>query len=134
MGRSLMSDFRIQRFTNPDDMQWADRGEEPPVTGWVFVEPGDVYLDGVHVGHHACYRMGQLDDLTPFWQIEYRAVEYPRPTAFSTWRRVEHSDSPGVCQDCGATNVQHRSLLRVTDGRSELLLLCNDCHAMRHGL
>jgi len=70
-----MTDFHVERFTKRDDLQWAGWDEEPPATGWAFVGPGDVYLDGVKVGHYACFRMGQLDDLTPFWQIEYRSLD-----------------------------------------------------------
>ncbi len=70
-----MNDLQIQRFTSQDDLQWSGYDEQPAPTGWAFVGPGDVYHDGVQVGHLACYRMGQLDDLTPFWQVEYRPLE-----------------------------------------------------------
>lgn len=130
-----MSDLRVQRFTNPDEVQWASCDGEPPDTGWAFVGPGDVYHDRVQVGHLACLRMGHLDDSTAYCEIEYRAVEHSQPTGrFSASLPVEHHDPPGLCQDCGATHVQHRSLLRVIDGRRELLLLCSDCHLARHAL
>ena len=44
---SPMTDFHVERFTKRDDLQWAGWDEEPPATGWAFVGPGDVYLDGV---------------------------------------------------------------------------------------
>lgn len=75
--RPLTSDFRVQRFTNPDELQFVALGEEPPATGWAIVDPGDVYLDGVHVGHYACWRIDQIDHRTPFWQLEYRSLESP---------------------------------------------------------
>jgi len=70
-----MSDFRVQHFTDPDDMQWVDRGEEPPDAGWAIVEPGDVYFDGVQVGNYAVWRLDQFEDRTPYWAVAYHPLE-----------------------------------------------------------
>jgi len=72
-----MTDFRIQRFANPDDMQFADRGVQPPATGWTIVDPGDVYRDGVRVGRNAVWRLDPRDHGTPYAYLEYRALEDP---------------------------------------------------------
>ena len=70
-----MSEFRIQKFTNPADLTVFGEGEQPPRVGWAIDPGGDVYHDRVPVGHAGKFRIGAVGQREPYGHIEYLHAE-----------------------------------------------------------
>lgn len=51
------------------------------------------------------------------------------PAAHAAERPDNGARTTGVCQNCGAPHVHHRSyLLSADEQHGKLVLLCDDCH------
>jgi hypothetical protein len=69
-----MSDLRFERFSNPAFLSHVGEGEDVPAAGWAIRFDGDVFFDGVKVGHSGKY-MFSRDRSTPYAEIAYEALD-----------------------------------------------------------
>jgi hypothetical protein len=69
-----MSDLRFERFSNPAFLSHVAEGENVPPVGWAIRFDGDVFFDGVKVGHSGKY-MFSRDRSTPYAEIAYEALD-----------------------------------------------------------
>jgi hypothetical protein len=67
---SHVSELRVQRFSNPAYLTRVSDGEDVPAAGWAIRFDGDVFFDGVQVGHSGKY-MFDRDRATPYAEISY---------------------------------------------------------------
>ncbi len=69
-----MSDLRIERFSDPAYLARLAEGDKVPALGWAIRFDGDVFFDGVQVGHSGKYVFNRASS-TPYAQISYEAVD-----------------------------------------------------------
>ena len=70
-----MLELRVERFSNPSDLQIVAAGGEPSGAGWEVVWPGDVYHDGERVGALESWRIER------FGQGSFAELRYVPPGA-----------------------------------------------------
>jgi hypothetical protein len=73
-----VSDLRIERFSDPSYLARVGPGEAVPGSGWAIRSDGQVYLDGVQVGHSGKYVFDRLSG-TPYAQISFEALDPGAP-------------------------------------------------------
>jgi hypothetical protein len=69
-----MSDLRFERFSDPAFLTHVAEGGVVPSTGWAIRFDGDVFCDGVKVGHSGKYVFNRASG-TPYGEIAYEGVE-----------------------------------------------------------
>jgi hypothetical protein len=69
-----MGELRVQSFSNPAYLTRVHEGEEVPALGWAIRADGDVFYDGVHVGHSGKF-MFDRDRATPYAEITYEEID-----------------------------------------------------------
>jgi hypothetical protein len=65
-----MGSLRFERFADPAYLAHLGDGEAVPLDGWAIRCNGDVFCDGVHVGHSGKYVFNRASG-TPYGQITY---------------------------------------------------------------
>jgi hypothetical protein len=69
-----MSDLRFERFSDPSFLAHLAPGEQVPATGWAIRSDGDVFCDGVKVGHSGKYVFNRAKG-TPYGEIAYEGLD-----------------------------------------------------------
>jgi hypothetical protein len=69
-----VGELRVQTFTAPAFLARVGEGEEVPSSGWAIRHDGDVFYDGVQVGHSGKY-MFNRDRVTPYAEITYEELD-----------------------------------------------------------
>ena len=73
-----MSNLRIERFSDPSYLTRVAAGEKVPPVGWAIRFDGDVFFDGVQVGHSGKYMLSR-DRRTPYGEIAYEGFDADEP-------------------------------------------------------
>jgi hypothetical protein len=69
-----MSNLRTERFSDPASLVRVAEGDKVPPLGWAIRFDGDVFFDGVQVGHSGKYVFNRVSN-TPYQQIAYEALD-----------------------------------------------------------
>jgi hypothetical protein len=70
----VVGHLRVQSFAGPAFLAHVHDGEEVPTTGWAIRSDGDVFYDGVQVGHSGKY-MFDRERETPYAEITYEELD-----------------------------------------------------------
>jgi hypothetical protein len=69
-----MGSLRTERFSNPAYLAHVAAGAPVPASGWAIRDDGDVFFDGVRIGHSGKY-MFSRDRQTPYAEISYEDLD-----------------------------------------------------------
>ena len=69
-----MDDWRIQRFSNPNDARRLNFGEQPPSSGWAS-GPNGLFRDGVKIADQIDVQIGRVDVRAPYLEIKYIPIQ-----------------------------------------------------------
>ena len=69
-----MGSLRVERFSDPTYLTHVVEGTLVPSHGWAIRDDGDVFFDGVQVGHSGKYMLSR-DRTTPYAEISYEELD-----------------------------------------------------------
>lgn len=69
-----MSSLRVERFSDPAYLTRVGEGEKVPRAGWAIRFDGDVFYDGVQVGHSGKYVFNRSSG-TPYAEISFEGLD-----------------------------------------------------------
>jgi hypothetical protein len=69
-----MGCLRVERFSDPTYLAHVVEGTLVPAQGWAIRDDGDVFFDGVKVGHSGKYMLSR-DRATPYAEISYEELD-----------------------------------------------------------
>ena len=69
-----MGCLRVERFSDPKYLTHVVKGTSVPPRGWAIRDDGDVFFDGVQVGHSGKYMLSR-DRATPYAEISYEELD-----------------------------------------------------------